>query len=238
MTLTINFTVPLFTLILCAVSIMTSCASGPFDDNKSDVPEWVTQIANDRDQGLVTYNDLLTQASFDSLRSHPLHRKHFRALLLTLVDSPDGFIMGHDSTNKIEIKGKVIDESSQEGLPGVQIEFVQTDANGLYFDDDTLFNPLHYGFVRTNDTGAFRLIGSLPGHYPYEDKNTTPRHTHFNISTPGYRPYYGEFNYSDDSVLQILIAEGKSPGDPVAHRVRDSSGMYMLTIPLQPIDNN
>jgi protocatechuate 3,4-dioxygenase beta subunit len=116
------------------------------------------------------------------------------------------------------------------------MEFIQTGNNGLYFIDDTLFNPIHYGFVKTDANGEFTLRGSLPGYYPVSQNRPTPRHTHFNIATPNYRPYNGEFNYSDDSILQSLLAEGANISDPIAVLYNDSRNIYTVTIPLQHLN--
>ena len=228
----------LFTFI-CSTGILFSGCTSKHDCNENTLtPDWVEQLSKNFEEGTISYNDLLSHKSFDSLRTKAIYRKHFRALLLSIVDTSHGFIAGYDPQSEIQIRGTVIDDSNKERIPDVRIEFVQTGANGLYFVDDTMFNPVHFGFVKSDENGKFLLVASPPGYYPDGDNKPPPRHTHFNISTPGYRPYYGEFNYSDDTILQMLIADGENPGDPVARRFDDSVNIYSLTIPLQPLGSN
>ena len=214
--------------------LLLSCASTDNPEEHVDPPEWIRPIITEHEKGIVSYESLLTHASFDSFRTKPQYRKEFRRFLLDRVDVPYGHIMGYDTSSEIQILGKVIDEASQKGIPQVRVEFVQTGINGLYFDDDTLFNPVHYGFVLSDSNGSFTLKGSLPGYYPDEENPPPPRHTHFNIAAPNYRPYYGEFNFSDDTILQALIDAGNDPGDPVAKLKINSEDTYTLIIPLQP----
>ena len=127
--------------------------------------------------------------------------------------------------------GKVIDENTGKPLSGVSVELVHTDNEGLYFAENSTFNPRLFAYLKTDENGEFVVNTIKPGRYKDDDGNDVPSHIHFTLEKAGYRSYGSEFTFSDDPVFR---ANGNVDEVPVAELKHvDGKEQYLVSIGMQ-----
>jgi protocatechuate 3,4-dioxygenase beta subunit len=127
--------------------------------------------------------------------------------------------------------GRIVDESTNQPLEAVSLALAHADHHGLYFPEQTKWNPRLFAYLITNQNGQFVINTIMPGRYQDEEGNSVAAHIHFTLNKKGYRVYGGEFTFEDDS---ILMAQGNIENLPVAKlQNSDSIAQYHVTIPMQ-----
>ena len=177
--------------------------------------------------------EIIRDPDLRRLIDNPEYRPKMRDLLQqyaagkhTVMVSPE------ESGERILIRGKIIDQRSEEPIRGVAIELVQADASGLYFHEkNSLFNPRIFAYLRSDSTGLFSVETIRPATYPEDGGEYATPHMHFNLSHKKYRPFNSEFLFTDDTLFQM---NGNPEGLPEATLTnRESLKVYTVNIPMQ-----
>ena len=108
---------------------------------------------------------------------------------------------------KINIKGKLTDE---KGVPigNADLFVFQTDSHGYYTPEDSITksmgesDPRIFGFIRTDNEGAYDLRTIRPASYPIKFQGSyVPQHIHFNINAAGFKKRNIQMVFEDDPAM-------------------------------------
>ncbi|NNM25903.1 MAG: hypothetical protein HKO59_07935 [Phycisphaerales bacterium] len=122
---------------------------------------------------------------------------------------------------------------------GVVVGIVHVDADGHYqpWKPELDWNPRHFGFAVTDESGTAVVRTVRPGYYASEyDAPDEPRHVHYNIEQDGRLLRASEFFFEDDPRLTAeRRREAADAGIPIATVTRDESGVWRaeVTIPVR-----
>lgn len=191
--------------------------------------------------------DLLKKA-FNNGKQQPMQIVR-DTILLALVDDPEyrpdirSLIQRYSNENKtilvadreqgerIIVSGQILDEEERQPMRNVDIELIQADAHGLYFNEKSLWNPRLFAYLKTDSLGKFSVQTIRPGVYLDDDGNEVPSHIHFNLQAKGFRTYHSEFSFEDD---ERILKEGNVDNVPIARIVQTGSEkLYHVTIYMQ-----
>ncbi len=225
--------------ILFALSI--SIAACKVTDHTQDLSAVRGMIQNSQyDSALVELRTILEQGSvkpmslvldkdIDRLIQHPAYRPKIRTLLRSFAEDESGIMKGEEEVGqRIKVQGVLLDERTDQPLEGVLVELVQTDAEGKYFEEESLWNPRLFAYLKTNAVGEFAIETILPGRYRDDEDEWVPAHIHFTLEKEGYRTYASEFSFDTDTVL---LNRGNTDAIPIAKRVKDFE--YEVVIRMQ-----
>ena len=180
---------------------------------------------------------IVQDSAFQKLIDHPDLRPEIRSLIqkhsyeysckMTRISEPG---------EVINVRIKIIDEVSKKPIEGVSAEFVHTDINGLYFAEQSLWNPRIFAYLKSNEQGEFQIETIMPGRYTGEENVEGPSHIHFSLDKKGYRNFSSEFSFNNDPVL---LNSGNPEKLPVADLLHiENKEEYIVTLALQPIEEN
>lgn len=129
---------------------------------------------------------------------------------------------------RINVKGVIVDERTEQPLSGVKVFLNHADVNGLYFSEKSKFNPRIFAYLETDEQGRFEVLTIRPGNYKDDNDEWVPSHIHFSFEKDGYRPYHSEMVLGDD---QYFDPDNNEEQLPVANAT--SGGEYAVTIGMQ-----
>lgn len=182
--------------------------------------------------GSVKPMSVVLDQDLDQLIQHPEYRPKIRTLLKTYAKDESGIMKGQEEPGqRIKVHGILVDERTNQPLEGVLVELVQTDAQGKYFEEESLWNPRLFAYLKTNAKGVFDIKTILPGNYRDDEGEWVPAHIHFTLEKEGYRTYASEFSFETDSVL---MKRGNADAVPIAKHLKDFE--YELVIQMQKIE--
>ncbi|MCP4442503.1 MAG: hypothetical protein GY810_26655 [Aureispira sp.] len=172
--------------------------------------------------------DIIQEKAFYPLVDSPGIRPKTRDLLKAFSKKEKAnMVRAEEFGSRIFVIGRVINEYSQKPIENALVELNQAAQNGLYFEEQSLFNPRLFAFFKTTKNGEFSVETIQPGSY-----SGVASHIHFNISADGYRSYGSEFTFESDSIFRAM---GNVDQVPVAYLdTADGQEIYRVTIPLQP----
>ena len=177
---------------------------------------------------------IVTDSNLVVLVDHPGSRPKIRMMLQEHASGHHApMVRSSEMGESIRVKGVIVDEQTQQPIPDVQIELVQADANGLYFPEQSTWNPRIFAYLVTNEVGEFSVSTIRPGKYEDDDGATVPAHIHFTLNKDGYRVFGSEFTFEDDS---LIMAKGNLDQVPVAILEPGSMSKYFVRIPMQKDD--
>lgn len=170
------------------------------DPIKQLIDEATTELGEHSDR----IGDVLCSPKYMSAHEWPRFRKlighHAPTGELTISARPE-------PGDLIEVTCKVVDEKTKP-VVGALVYLYQTSAKGWYSDRAPHYSgnagdARHarlFGYVRTDDTGTFKLHTIRPGGYPRSD---LPQHIHIEATPPDdtLTPRVSEILFEDDSRL-------------------------------------
>ncbi len=238
-----------FVFMTILIALVVSCAKD--NKTKSDTSQLSIeqerelikeQLHDDKFDGAFNYlnralkhkkldvTDVIEDTMFYVLVDNPNTRPRFRSLIQEFAqDNHAVLVRPEEAGQRITIKGRIVDETNGQALPDVSVELIQADQKGLYFNEDSKWNPRLFAYLLTDKQGGFQVETIWPGSYQDDDSNSVPSHIHFNLEAEGYRPYNSEFSFKNDSVI---LKYGNRENLILAHQAEE--GKYEVKIELQP----
>ena len=182
-------------------------------------------------EGLDKPMQVVSDSRFYPLIDNPSKRSKIRLLLEEFaVENQAKIVRKEEPGESIVVTGQVVDESNNMPIKQVKMDLVQADKTGLYFEENSNWNPRIFAYLRTDDNGNFSICTIKPGRYKDDNGDYVPAHVHFTLAKNGYRGFGGEFTFEDDS---IFIANGNAENVLVAKIQKASNNQYYVTIPMQ-----
>lgn len=182
--------------------------------------------------GSTTPMRLVLDQDIDQLIEHPEYRPKVRTLVKTYAREASAIMKGEEEPGeRIKVHGIISDERTNQPLEEVSVELVQADAQGKYFEEESLWNPRLFAYLKTKETGEFLIETILPGNYQDDEGEWVPAHIHFTLEKEGYRTYASEFSFETDSVL---LKRGNTDTVPIAKHLKDFE--YEVFIRMQQIE--
>ncbi len=170
----------------------------------------------------------LSDEYYDLIRDPEFRSKVKEVLKANTSSSSTIMVPGHEPGRRIDVTCTILDEENDQPLKGVQVELVHTDIHGLYFPENSLWNPRIFSYLFTDLSGKVKVSTIMPGRYSGDEDVLGPAHIHFTLEKEGYRMYAAEFMFEDDPVYQ----ESANPERlPVA--TKNGNGRYEVTIKMQ-----
>ncbi|MES1215182.1 MAG: hypothetical protein ABUT20_06690 [Bacteroidota bacterium] len=140
------------------------------------------QVRSKLEKGQATVSDILSNLSFDFIRS----KTEFRKLIQQYTSSHSiNITTSTEPGTKIIVKGKIIDPSGNP-LQKTLVYVYQTNSKGWYGSDRPHFleregdrnHARLFGYLITSDKGEFEIKTIQPQGYPQSD---LPAHIHFEV---------------------------------------------------------
>ncbi|RMG26614.1 MAG: hypothetical protein D6730_08775 [Bacteroidetes bacterium] len=182
------------------------------------------------EKGLEKPMRVVRDRNFSPLIDHPDYRPEIRSLLKSFASEHQATMVSkREAGTPLSLSAKVLDESTHLPVQHVQVELVQADHEGRYFNEPSKWNPRLFAYLITDEKGEFSIHTIRPGRYRDDQDMEVPAHIHFTLEARGYRMYASEFTFEDDS---ILMARGNTDGVAVALR-QGEQGLYSITLYLQ-----
>ncbi len=196
-------------------------------DNKADTAFKVLVMAFEK--GYQNKMGIVGNSYFRPLIDNPETRPEVRRILQRYSDQSEA-VMVHENEPgvRIKIKGLIIDSESGDALPDVSIELIQTDENGLYFEEKSQWNPRLFAYLKSNENGEFLVETIRPGSYEDDEGMIEAEHMHFNLRKEKFYDFNSEFVFADSPYFQ---SEEIEEGELIAKK--DENGNYTLIIPME-----
>ncbi|MEM7205601.1 MAG: hypothetical protein AAF628_35425 [Planctomycetota bacterium] len=146
---------------------------------------------------------ILANPALRLLREDPDHRIQLQALLREYAQ-PEPVVMvdPFEPGQRLRLVGRVVDHTAGTPLAGALVHLFHTDASGEYRPGmdagGGAGNPRLFGFVRTDDQGAFAVDTIYPERYP---NSAVPRHVHYRVLAEGYPELVSECFFDADPLL-------------------------------------
>lgn len=177
-------------------------------------------------------SQLSIDPKFRALVEDAEYRPQFRDLLKKYARGHSAIVTRRNEPGTpIHVTIFIVDETTEEPLTDVSVEWVQADHYGKYFDEPTTYNPRLFAYLKTNEMGQVYAKTILPSGYPDDDGKMTPKHIHFSLEKEGYRPYNGEFVFGDDP---MIMEKGNLEEVPMALLIdTEPIPSYRVILPLQ-----
>ena len=182
-------------------------------------------------QGLNYPMQIVTDTNFFALIDHPGYRPEIRSLLQQYAsDSSARMVRNTEPGRPILVRGRVIDGSSHIPISNVAVELVHADQNGKYFNEEGLWNPRLFAYLKTDKLGTFTISTIRPGVYLDDDGHEVAAHIHFTLNHPDYRSFASEFTFDDDT-SQVHAHENET----LTAQRQEQGGTYhyLVTLPMQ-----
>ena len=194
--------------------------------------------------GYAAPSDVLCSESLRSLLDDPQWRPRVRELLKSAArESSISMVRPDEPGEPMVLTVRIVsgrDESPGPAAPpavrkGIVVGIVHVNAAGYYqpWTKNEDWNPRHFGFAVTDETGTVVVRTIRPGYYaPEYEAPNEPAHVHYDIEYKGEILRASEFFFEDDP---RLVADGRdADGQPIASMVRDDEGVWRaeVTIPV------
>ena len=188
------------------------------------------------DMGLNKPMDIIHDSVWHYLVDDPKWRPKMRDLLKRYAEESEANMARKDEPGlPIQVEITIVEEDTNIPVSNALIELVQADEDGLYFNEQSEFNPRIFAYLITNEKGECKISTVYPGRYRDDANEEVPSHIHFQVEATGYRMYASEFAFADDSVFQM---SNNPEGVPVAQfHGNESDRTYRVRIELQPTEN-
>lgn len=165
-------------------------------------------------KGLQNPMRIVSDSRFYNLIDNPKHRQEVRVILKKFASDNFTTIVREDEPGiRISVTGKVLNENTKRPIENVIVEIVQADSSGIYFSENTTFNPRLFGYLKTDRNGQFTIHTIRPGSYLDDNGSPVPSHIHFTLEKSEFRTYASEFTFDDDLIFR---ANGNVDLVPVA----------------------
>jgi|GEM_PF-5408148 len=174
---------------------------------------------------------LINDIRFYPLLDNPIYRPRIRELLWEHVNQSEAnMVRKEESGERITIYGKILDSESFSMLKHVQIELVQADSEGKYFEEKSSWNPRIFAYLSSFDDGTFKVTTIKPGNYFNDEGQEETAHMHYRIKLMKYQEVHSEFIFDDDP--QFLL-NGNEGNVPVARKLKGRKNAYEVTLMMQ-----
>lgn len=155
------------------------------------------------EQGFERPMGIVTDSNFYYLIDDPNYRPKVRSLLKAFSREPQATMNRPEEPGQpIWVKGRILEESSNQAVENVLVELVHADQDGLYFGEKSTWNPRIFAYLKTDKNGAFSIGTIQPGIYQDDEGNDVPSHIHFTLEADGYRVYASEFTFENDPIFK------------------------------------
>ncbi|MDX1684987.1 MAG: intradiol ring-cleavage dioxygenase [Saprospiraceae bacterium] len=133
---------------------------------------------------------------------------------------------------KLVIKGTVYQNDGVTPASDVIVYFYHTNREGIYEPTDDpqgweKRHGQHRGWIRTDDSGAYKIYTFRPASYP---NTSNPQHVHITVKEPDTNPYYiTSIHFKDDPLMQDSETGSNPRGGPGLCEVDTVNGVQYVT---------